>query len=571
MELFNYQSPQESYDAIVVGTGISGGWAAKELCEKGLKTLVLERGRDVKHIQDYPTMNMDPWDFENGGQLTREEAARQEKQSRTGYTTRKATSHFFVDDIDHPYNETKRFDWMRGYHVGGRSIMWGKHSYRLSETDFTANLKDGVGVDWPIRYKDLAPWYSHVEKFIGVSGENLGLEQLPDGEFLPVMDMNCAEDHLKKSIAKNYKDRVLTMGRVAHITEGTKPGLGRSKCQYRNRCSRGCPYGAYFSSNSSTLPTAEATGNMTLRPNSVVHEVMYDKDTQKATGVRVIDALTNQTYEYKAKVIFLCASAIASTSILMQSKSDRFPEGMGNDSGELGHNIMDHHFRVGAQGVLDDYQDKYFKGRRPNGIYMPRFRNLGGDTDSKDFIRGYGYQGGGGRDDWSEYVREASHGVGLNKKIIEPGKWQMGMLAFGECLPYHENKMTLDYEKTDKWGLPTVTFDAEFKENELAMRKDMMAQAVEMLETAGFKEVSTYDDIGAPGLGIHEMGTARMGRDPKTSVLNGNNQIHAVKNVYVTDGAAMTSAGCQNPSLTYMALTARAANHAVSELNKQNL
>lgn len=571
MELFNYQSEAESYDAIVVGTGISGGWAAKELTEKGLKTLVLERGRMVKHIQDYPTMNKDPWDFPNGGKQTREEAARQEKQARTGYTTHKKHSHFFVDDIDHPYNETKRFDWMRGYHVGGRSIMWGKHSYRLSEIDFEANLRDGVGVDWPIRYKDLAPWYDYVEEFIGVSGENLGLPQLPDGKFLPVMPMNCAEDHLKKSISKNYKDRVLSMGRVAHITKGTKPGLGRSTCQYRNRCSSGCPYGAYFSSNSSTLPMAEATGNMTLRPNSIVHEIMYDKDKKRATGVRVIDAESNQTYEYKAKVIFMCASAIASTSIMMQSKSDRFPEGFGNDSGELGHNIMDHHFRVGAYGKLEGYDDKYYKGRRPNGIYMPRFRNLGGDTDSKDFIRGYGYQGGGSRGAWEENVAELSHGQDLTKKIVEPGKWEMGMLGFGECLPYHENKMTLDYEKTDKWGLPTVTFDAEFKENEMAMRKDMKQQAEEMLTNAGFKEVGTYDDIGAPGLGIHEMGTARMGRDPKTSVLNGNNQVHAVKNVYVTDGAAMTSAGCQNPSLTYMALTARAANHAVEELKKQNL
>ncbi len=562
--------PTNEYDAIVVGTGISGGWAAKELCEKGLKTLVLERGRMVKHIEDYPTMNMDPWDFKHQGQPTREQRARQYKQARTGYTVNRAHSHFFVDDIDHPYNEIKRFDWMRGYHVGGRSLMWGRQSYRLGEVDFEANAKEGIGVDWPIRYRDIKPWYDYVERFIGVSGQNLGLPQLPDGVFLKPMELNCVEEHLQESLAKNYDDRLLTIGRVAHITEGTKPGMGRVNCQFRNRCMRGCPFGAYFSSNSSTLPTADATGNMTLMPNSIVHEVMFDPETQLATGVRVIDAENNQSYEYRAKVVFLCASAIASTAILMQSKSDRFPEGMGNDSGELGHNIMDHHFRVGAGGTFDGFEDKYYTGRRPNGIYIPRFRNLGGDTDQKNFLRGYGYQGGGSRGDWSSVVQEMKYGPEMKEALLEPGRWSFGMTAFGETLPYHENKMMLDYDKTDKWGLPTVTFDAEFKENELEMRKDMKEQAVEMLERAGFKNVYSYDDIGAPGLGIHEMGTARMGRDPKTSVLNGNNQIHAVKNVYVTDGACMTSAGCQNPSLTYMALTARAANHAVDQLKKMN-
>lgn len=562
--------PNNEYDAIVVGTGISGGWAAKELCEKGLKTLVLERGRMVKHIEDYPTMHMDPWDFKHQGQPTREERKRQYKQARTGYTVNKAHSHFFVDDIDHPYNEIKRFDWMRGYHVGGRSLMWGRQSYRLGDVDFEANAKEGIGVDWPIRYKDIKPWYDYVERFIGVSGQNLGLSQLPDGIFLKPMELNCVEEHLQESIAKNYKDRLLTIGRVAHITEGTKPGLGRVNCQFRNRCMRGCPFGAYFSSNSSTLPTADATGNMTLMPNSIVHEVMFDPETQLATGVRVIDAENNQSYEYKAKVIFLCASAIASTAILMQSKSDRFPEGMGNDSGELGHNIMDHHFRVGAGGTFDGFEDKYYTGRRPNGIYIPRFRNLGKDTNQKNFLRGYGYQGGGSRGDWSSVVQEMKYGAEMKEALLEPGKWSFGMTAFGETLPYHENKMMLDYDRTDKWGLPTVTFDAEFKENEMEMRKDMKEQAVEMLERAGFKNVYSFDDIGAPGLGIHEMGTARMGRDPKTSVLNGNNQIHAVKNVYVTDGACMTSSGCQNPSLTYMALTARAANHAVDQLKKMN-
>ncbi|HLR25464.1 MAG TPA: GMC family oxidoreductase [Fodinibius sp.] len=568
---FQVKESTEEFDAIVVGTGISGGWAAKELTEKGLKTLVLERGRMVKHVDDYPTMNMDPWDFENNGELTREEKKRQQKQARTGYTVKKATNHFFVDDIDHPYNEDKRFDWMRGYHVGGRSLMWGRQSYRWSDFDFEANAKDGVAVDWPIRYKDVKPWYERVEKFVGISGTKLGLPQLPDSIFLKAMELNCVEEHLKGKIAEAYSDRILTIGRVAHITEGTKEGMGRVTCQYRNRCMRGCPYGAYFSSNSSTLPVADATGNMTLMPNSIVHEVIYDKDKNRATGVRVIDRESKETYEYKAKVIFLCASAVASASILMQSKSDRFPEGMGNDSGELGHNIMDHHFQVGAQGKYDGFEDKYYTGRRPNGVYIPRFRNLGRDTDRKDFIRGYGYQGGASRGDWSEYVRELNFGKELKEALLKPGGWSMGLTGFGETLPYHENKMYLDYDKKDQWGLPTVTFDAEFKENEMTMRKDMASQAAEMLETAGFKDIQTYDDIGAPGLGIHEMGTARMGRDPETSVLNEHNQLHSVPNVYVTDGACMTSAACQNPSLTYMALTARAADHAVSELKKRNL
>ena len=567
----NNKKNTTQYDAIVVGTGISGGWAAKELCEKGLKTLVLERGRMVKHIEDYPTANLDPWDLPNGDIPTQKDIKRQEKQHRTGYTTRPSRKHFFVDDVDHPYNEDKRFDWMRGYHVGGRSLMWGRQSYRLSDIDFSANAKDGNGVDWPIRYKDLEKWYDYVEEYIGVSGENLGLEQLPDGKFLKPMELNCVETHLKHNISENYEDRVLTIGRTAHITEGTKPGQGRMNCQYRDRCMRGCPFGAYFSSNSSTLPAAEATGNMTLRPNSIVHEIIYDDTTKKATGVKVIDTETNETIEFKAKVIFLCASAIASTYILMNSKSDRFPNGLGNDSGELGHNLMDHHFKAGAYGKFDGFHDKYYSGRRPNGIYIPRFRNLGGETDSNEFIRGYGYQGGASRQDWSDTVRELSYGKELKEAILKPGGWTMGLTGFGETLPYHENRMYLDYDKKDKWGLPTVTFDAEFKENELKMREDMIAQAMQMLEKAGFKDIEPMDSIGAPGLGIHEMGTARMGRDPKTSVLNKYNQVHSVKNVYVTDGAAMTSAGCQNPSLTYMALTARAAEHAANEFKKGNL
>lgn len=555
---------QEHYDAIVIGTGISGGWAAKELCESGLKTLVLERGRNVKH-GDYPTMHNDPWDTELRGGTTTEEQKRQEKQARTGYTTSSDSKHWFVDDIKHPYNETKRFDWMRGYHVGGRSLTWGRQSYRLSDLDFTANLKDGHGVDWPIRYNDIEPWYAYVEKFVGISGEALGIPHLPDSIFSPPMELNCVEEEFKSKLASNYEDRLLTIGRVANIT-GDHTHKGRGSCQFRDRCIRGCPYGAYFSSNASTLPAAERSGNMTLRPNSIVHEIIYDDTLKKATGVKVIDAETKEIHFFSADIIFCCASTIPTASILMQSKSERFPNGLGNDSGELGHNIMDHHIGAGANAVIDGFEDRYYKGRRPNGIYIPRFRNLGdAATERKDFVRGYGYQGGGGRNGISEHVAEVGYGDKFKEAILEPGPWSMGIMGFGECLPYHDNKMTLDYNLLDEWGLPTITFDAEWKENELLMREDIKEQASEMLEKAGFKDIMTYDVRNAPGIGIHEMGTARMGRDPKTSVLNANNQVHGVPNVYVTDGACMTSAGCQNPSLTYMALTARAAQHAIEQ------
>lgn len=571
MDNRNINVIEEVYDAIVVGTGISGGWAAKELCENGLKTLVLERGRMVRHIEDYPTANLDPWDMPNGGAPTRETKERKYKQQRTGFVTDEEHQHFFVDDIKHPYNEDRRFDWIRGYQVGGRSIVWGRHSYRWSDMDYEANLRDGIAVDWPVRYKDIEPWYDHVEEYIGVCGENLGLQQLPDQKLLKPMNLNCVEEHFRDKVAENFTDRVVTHGRVAHITEGTKPGLGRSTCQYRNRCMRGCPFGAYFSSNSSTLPAAEATGNMTIRPNSIVYEVVYDKNLGKATGVKVIDAETKEALEFKGKVIFLCASAMASAGILLQSKSKRFPNGLGNDSGELGHNIMDHHFGIGAYGTAVGFDDKYYKGRPPAALYIPRFRNLGGETDQKDFIRGYGYEGGAGRGRVSDLVAELKYGPDLKEAALKPGEWRLGITAFGETLPNHNNRMYLDYDKKDEWGLPTITFDADFGENEIAMRKDMKEQAIKMLEAAGFKDVHGYDNIGGMGLGIHEMGTARMGHDPKTSVLNKHNQVHACKNVYVTDGAFMTSSACQNPSLSYMAFSARAANHAANELKNKNL
>ena len=569
--LFNSQGEQEvTYDAIVVGSGISGGWAAKELSENGLQTLVLERGRMVKH-GEYPTANLETWELPNRNRLTPEELKDYEKQKRTGYTTRPDSIHWWVKDTEHPYTEEKPFDWIRGYHMGGRSIMWGRQSYRLSDLDFEANLRDGIAVDWPIRYRDLAPWYDHVEKFIGVSGQNENLSHLPDGQFLPPMDLNCLERHVKDKIKQNYNSRLLTIGRVANITGNSGAFGTRGTCQFRNRCRRGCPYGAYFSSLSSTLPAAEATGNLTIRPHSIVTDIIYDNETQKAKGVRIMDAETRETKEYFAKVVFLCASSLGTSWIMMHSKSDRFPNGFGNDSGELGHNVMDHHFRLGASGETEMFGDKYYKGRRANGIYIPRFQNIKGDEKKRSYLRGFGYQGSASRMGWSRSVAELSFGKGFKEELREPGMWRMGITAFGECLPYHENHVRLTDDVKDKFGLPTLVTSAEWKENEYAMRKDMMSEAAEMLEAAGLKNIKTFDRGCNPGLGIHEMGTARMGRDPKTSVLNAYNQVHAAKNVFVTDGACMTSAACQNPSLTYMALTARAANHAVSELKKGNL
>ncbi len=558
---------KNTYDAIVVGTGISGGWAAKELTEKGLKTLVLERGRMVKH-PDYPTATKDPWDFPNGGKPTQEDLKKQGVQNRTGYTVQQATKHWFVNDLENPYTEVHRFDWMRGYHVGGRSITWGRQSYRLSDMDFEANVKDGIAVDWPVRYKDISPWYDYVESFIGVSGQVENIPQLPDGKFLPPMELNCVELELKKSVKDKF-GRLITIGRTAHATAPLPHSPQRGTCQYRNLCSRGCPYGAYFSSNSSTLPAAEKTGNMTLRPNSIVYELIYDEKKGKATGVKVQDGETGKQEEFYANVIFLCASTFGSTFIMMNSISNRFPNGFGNDSGELGRNIMDHHLNVGATADVDGFEDQYYFGRRANGMYIPRYRNIG--KDKRDYIRGFGYQGGASRQGWTSLVKELSLGPELKDVVAKPGKWVIGMSGFGEILPYHDNKVTINKEKKDKYGLPTLTFDAVLRDNELKMRKDMANDAAEMLDGAGFKNIRTNDREIGIGLGIHEMGTARMGKDPKTSVLNKWNQVHACKNVFVTDGSFMTSAACHNPSLGYMAFTARAVDHAVSELKKNNI
>jgi choline dehydrogenase-like flavoprotein len=562
-----------TYDAIVVGSGMSGGWAAKEFCEKGLKTLVLEKGRMVNHVEDYPTMMQDTWELPNRGGLTPDDLKKYHIQIRSGFVG-SASKHFYTNDLDNPYEETKRFDWIRGNQVGGRSLIWGRQVYRWSNHDFEANAREGIAIDWPVRYSDIAPWYSYVEKFVGVSGEKLGLEHLPDGEFLPPFEMNSLEKHFRKEVEAKFKGRNVTVGRVAHLTEPQPQHLelGRGQCQSRNRCSRGCPYGAYFSSNSATLPAANRTGNLSVRPNSIVHSIIFDEKTQKAKGVKIIDSETNKEIDFFGKVVFLCASTLASTQILLNSKSNRFPNGFGNDSGELGHNVMDHHYHVGAFGTYDGLTDKYYQGRRPNGLFIPKYHNISEKTQNPNFLRGFDYQGSGvGRSDWSRGNGEVGVGADFKDGLFKPGGWTMGLMGFGEVLPNHENKVSLSKDKTDKWGIPQLVFDATHRENELKMREAMKSDAAEMLESAGVKNVQMFDNIGGLGNGVHEMGTARMGRDPKTSVLNGFNQIHAVKNVFVTDGAFMTSSNCVNPSITYMAFTARAVDFAVNEMKKQNL
>ncbi|WP_183574399.1 GMC oxidoreductase [Mucilaginibacter sp. X5P1] len=555
-----------NYDAIVIGSGISGGWAAKELTEKGLKTIMLERGRNIEHIKDYVNATKAPWEFPHRGGRT-QQMIKDYPVLKRDYPLNEMNLDYWVNEKESPYTEVKRFDWFRGYHVGGRSLMWGRQSYRWADLDFEANLKDGIGVDWPIRYKDLAPWYSYVEQFAGISGNRDGLSVLPDGDFMPPMEMNVVEKDVAARINNHYKgSRNMIIGRVANITV---PHNNRTNCQYRNKCSLGCPFGGYFSTQSSTLPAAKATGNLTVRPWSIVTKILYDKDTKKATGVEVLDAENNQTYQYFAKVIFLNASTMNSAWVLMNSATDVWPDGLGSSSGELGHNLMDHHLGVGAGGTVDGFEDKYYYGRRANGIYIPRFRNLNGDR--RDYIRGFGYQGGASREGWSRDIAEMNIGAGFKDALSEPGGWSMGVGGFGETLPYHENRVYLDKTKKDKWGLPILAVDATTKENERKMRIDMANDAQEMLENAGVKNIKQHNLEPVLGRGIHEMGTARMGRDPKTSVLNGWNQVWDAKNVFVTDGSSMASSACQNPSLTYMALTARAADYAVNELKKGNI
>ena len=560
----------QTFDAIVVGSGVSGGWAAKELTEKGLRVLMLERGHALEHVTGYESATKDPWELKYAGRSTmaQREAFPQKNRNTPVNETNES---YWMADKDAFYREDKPFSWYRPNVVGGKSITWGRQSYRFSDIDFEANAKEGIGIDWPIRYKDIAPWYSHVEKFAGISGEKLNLPQLPDSEFLPPMEMYCVEKEVRKRIEKNFPGRNMTIGRTANLSKATQAqmGVGRASCQYRNKCALGCPYGAYFSTQSCTLPPAAKTGRLTLRPDSVVKEILYDENKKQATGVRIVDSVTLETKEYYARVIFMCASTAGTTAIMLNSTSNRFPTGFGNDSGQLGHNLMDHHLRVGAAGEWEGDLDKYYVGRRANGIYVPRYRNIG--TDKRDYLRGFGYQGGGSRQNWQRNVAEMSFGAEYKEELTKPGPWTMGLGGFGEVLPYYENRMYLDPNQKDKWGMPIVVFDAEIRENEHKMRVEMLSDAIEMLESAGLKHVKGHNDQYALGMAIHEMGTARMGHDPKTSVLNAHNQVHEAKNVFVTDGACMTSAACVNPSLTYMAMTARAANFAVDELKRKNL
>jgi choline dehydrogenase-like flavoprotein len=554
-----------TYDAIVVGSGMSGGWAAKELTEKGLKTLVLERGRDVVHIKDYITAGKAPWELPYGNDVTQ-----QDKEDyfihQHLFNFKQDTKHFFVKDKDYPYNQVKPFHWFRGYQVGGKSLMWSRHTFRLSDLDFEANLREGNGMDWPIRYKDIEPWYDYVEKFIGVSGENAGLSQLPDQQLLPPLEMNCLERSVKARMVKEYKDRMMIVARVAVLTQ---PHNGRGACQSRDMCARGCPHGAYFSSNSSTLPAAYKTGNLTLRPHSIVHSIIYDEKKNKATGVRVIDAQTKEMHEFFARVIFLNGATLNTTNILLNSTSSRFPNGFANSSGVLGYYLMDHQETGAAYGLSGEDNDKYYNGRKPNGMYIPRFRNV--HEKHPDFLRGYAFECYSSRANWTRGYDTPGFGKALKDDITKPGPWSMFLIGYGECLPYHDNKVTIDRDKKDQWGMPILNIDMKYGDNEEKMKKDMYASSVEMLEKCGLKNVVAVPVGTLPGGVIHEMGTARMGNDPKISVLNKHNQCHEANNVFITDGSCMVSTACQNPSLTYMALTARACDYAVGEMKKGNI
>ncbi|WP_304237389.1 GMC oxidoreductase [Jiulongibacter sediminis] len=561
---------QNTFDALVVGSGVSGGWAAKELTEKGLKVLLIERGRHVEHVTGYENALKNPWDFPHRGRLSKQAKKDYWAGSRAGFANAEDILPHFVKDSEYHYEEKRSFDWVRGYQTGGRSLTWGKQSYRWNEKDFMANLEDGHGVDWPIRYADLAPWYSYVEKFAGISGSLEGLDVLPDGEFQTAMPLNCVEKDIKGSIEKAFPGRKLIIGRAAHLTNPTEEqtALGRASCQYRNMCKRGCPYGAYFSSQSATLPAARNTGNLTLVNDKVVYSTIFDPETQKVIGVKAIDETTGDEHEYYGKIVFLNASAMNTAWIMMQSTSSKHANGLGNESDQLGRNIMDHHLNVWARGDVEGYEDEYYFGRRPNGIYIPRFANFGEDKRT-DFLRGFGYQGSASRA--MGQPTENSFGAGLKEDMSKPGPWSFGIRGFGETLPDPNNRMTLS-ENKDQWGLPYIEFDTAWGPNEMAMRKTILKEAMDMLEAAGLKNVRGGDETQkSMGVGIHEMGTARMGHDSKTSVLNKWNQVWGAENVFVTDGAAMTSSSCVNPSLTYMALTARAANYAVEELKKGNL
>jgi choline dehydrogenase-like flavoprotein len=561
-----------SFDAIVIGSGMSGGWAAKEFCEKGFKTLLLERGRDVKHLKDYPTTNMMPWEFKHRGEIPYEIKKNNPVVSRC-YAFNEDAMHFFAKDTDHPYVQTKPFDWIRGYQVGGKSILWARQTQRWSKYDFEGPARDGFAVDWPIRYDDLSPWYSYVEKFVGISGNKDGLDTLPDGEFLPAWGLSCIEDHFKKSVEGAYDDRHVIYARCAHLSEPQPIHLeqGRGTCQARNLCQRGCPFGGYFNANSTTIPWAAKTGNLTLRPFSVVHSIIYDDAKGKATGVRIIDSNTKEAIEYFAPVIFVNAGAVNTNLILLNSTSSRFPNGLGNDNGILGKYFAFHNYRARISAQYDGMLDKNSEGGRPTSAYIPWFRNV--KKEETNFLRGYAATFWGGR--WGGPNLDGLYGEELKAKLMSNdnklGPWNIGSQFMGETIPKETNFLALDKEKKDEWGIPQIAFNVDYDDNDEKMVKDFFEQYTEMFEKAGFTNIETNDSKQAPGLDIHEMGGVRMGKDPKTSMLNKWNQMHNVPNVFVSDGACMTSTSTQNPSLTYMAITARAANHAIDLLKKNEL
>ncbi len=548
---------KNKFDVIVVGSGITGGWAAKEFSEAGKSTLVLERGRNVEHGQDYPTAMMNPWDFKNRN-LRMEAEVIKEIPVQSSHCD-ESNRHFYVNDVKNPYVQHDPFKWIRGYQVGGRSITWGRQCYRMSDLDFEANKKDGHGVDWPIRYKDIEPWYEYVERYIGIAGNNESLDHLPDSKFIKGIPLNAIEVHLQDVIAKKFQDRHLISSRMANSTQ---KGNGKGACEYRNRCSRGCPFGGYFSSVSSTLIDAKESGNMTLRPNSVVRKILYSKEKKEAIGVEVIDRITKETMNFYAKVIFLNASSIASAAILLNSKNDDFPNGLGNTSGQVGQNLMDHAMNAGTTGEFTGLKHHYYKGRSPGSIYIPRFQNLNNQNQSNNFIRGYGLQGKGERKNWQN-TSHKGFGKDLKMKLRKPGKWQFVLIGRGETLPQETNRITLERDKLDEWGMPLVHIHFKYGSNEQAIMNSMTEEAEKMLHAAGFEHVHSYRKNPDPGSAVHEMGTARMGKDCTSSVLNKDNQMHDITNIYITDGSCMTSSACQNPSLTYMALTVRACNHAL--------
>ncbi|HEX7987914.1 MAG TPA: GMC family oxidoreductase [Duganella sp.] len=573
---FYIKKSAEVFDAIVVGSGITGGWAAKELCEKGLKTLMVERGRPVEHQKDYIGEGVDSWKMPNRGKVDSKLAEEQYAVQKQCYAFDDHTKHFFNNDRDMPYStpEGRPFSWIRGNQLGGRSLTWGRQTYRWSDLDFGANLKDGHGVDWPIRYADLAPWYSHVERHVGVSGSRENLAVLPDGEFQPAFEFNQVELALKAKFDARFAPARMIMGRCAHLTapSAAQSAQGRANCQARHQCQRGCSFGAYFSTQSSTLPAAAKTGRLRIATHAIVHSVLYDASTNRATGVRVIDSETLETRDYHARVVVLCASALASTAILLNSTSPAFPTGLGNSSGVLGHYLMDHLFGAGAVGKIDGFEQDYYRGKRPTNPYVPRFRNV--HDQHPEFLRGYALSSGAVRADWAEQGKSPGFGTDFKARLVQPGGWRFGLYGQGEMLPRYENMVSLHPTRTDKWGMPQLHIDCRYSDNDRKMLKDIAATAADMLEQLGARQVTSYVaplEAWPPGLSIHEMGTARMGRDPRTSFLNGYNRSHDVPNLFVTDGAAMASSACQNPSLTYMAMTARACDHIASRFKRREL